>query len=127
VNRLLIIGNAEREAAQRLVEYASKPENIYYPGQGVRVPGNDPNHTLQLMDFRCVFSYTGMDGMVWKHLSISVPAKGKLPSPVAVQEIAHLFGIGGTVDEWAERGHVSPNKAENCIVVAQPIPPISEA
>lgn len=117
--RVLVIGNKEREAAQKLVEFASKPENHYVPGPEVKwVPGDHPEYVLHLGDYRCVFTITEDHGL-WRHLSISVPARGKLPHFAATEEIAHLFGITGTVREWAEAGHVSPHESENCIVIVQ--------
>lgn len=118
--RVLVIGEAEKEAAKRLVEYAEKPENHYKPGPDAKVPGDDPSYVLQLYDFRCVFTITESKDGVWRHLTISVPAKDKLPHPAAVEEIAHLFGIEGTVEEWAKKGHVAPHEQDHCIVVVHP-------
>jgi hypothetical protein len=124
--RILVIGEAEKEAASRLVAFAERPENRYKPGPrddtgpGDKVPGDDPNYRLQLWDYRCVFTITETPQGVFRHLSISVPAKDKLPHPGAIEQIAPLFGIEGTVEEWARKGHVAPHENENCIVVVAP-------
>jgi hypothetical protein len=120
---VLIIGEAQKEAARRLFEFAMRPENHYKPGPGVGVPGDDPNYVLQLFSYRCVFTITESASGVYKHLSISVPAKDKLPHPAAVEEIAHLFGIKGSVDDWASKGHVSPHANEHCVVVVSEFKP----
>lgn len=119
--RVLLISEAEKEAAHRLFAFAARPENVYRPGPGVPVPGDNPNYVIRFNTYRCVFTFTDMGRAVFKHLSISVPAKDKLPHPAAVEEIAHLFGIKGTLDEWAKKGHVSPHHDEHCVVVVQEI------
>ncbi len=116
--RALVIGNAEREAAKALVEFTTQPENHYKPGPGAKVPGDDPRYVAHFGTYRCVFTITEMPDGLWRHLSVSVPAKDKLPHPAAIEEIAHLFGIAGTVEEWAKDGLVAPNGVEHCVVVA---------
>jgi hypothetical protein len=121
VNRILVINDEVREAARQLVEFASKPENVYHPGPGATVPGDNPNFVLQLGDYRCVFTITD-NKRLWKHLSVSVPAKDYLPNPAAFEEIAHLFGITGSLDEWARRGIIAPHARDNCLVIVQEHP-----
>jgi hypothetical protein len=60
---------------------------------------------------------------LYKHLSISVPALGKLPHPAAVSEIAALFGITDSIEDLVKKGLVSIHETENCIVVASPYQP----
>jgi hypothetical protein len=117
--RVLVVGEAEKKAAKEVVAFAMRPENLYRPWE-MPSPGDNPNHTLRLWDFRCVFTITASQkGEMYKHLSISTPAAGpgKLPHTAAVEEIAHLFSIEGTVEEWAKDGHVYPHARENCVVV----------
>ncbi len=127
--RVLVIGEAEKEAAAKLVAFATKPENFYSPfakqnaDAVVKIPGNDPNHVLQLGDYRCVFTITITPSGKFRHLSISVPAEDKLPNPHAVMEIAKLFGIQGTLQELAQKGHIGPNEHEHCVVLGEEYEP----
>jgi hypothetical protein len=123
--RILVIGEAEKEAASRLVAFAERPENHYKPPAPNDTapgpaPGDNPNFVVRFLDYRCVFTITETPQGIFRHLSISVPAKNRFPHPAAIQEIAHLFGINGTVEEWASKGYVSPHGYENCIVVVAP-------
>lgn len=118
--RPLITTPEVREAVQKLVEFAAEEVNWYQPGQPL--PGDDPRHCIDLSTYRCVFSLTQMpDGSLYRHLSVSVPAKDKLPNPVAFNEIARLFGFPD-MDDSLHIGHeVAHNEEEGCIVTAFPV------
>lgn len=103
--RLLSISPDVRQAADRLREHAEKPENWFRPGppetwgrlqgSGLR-PGDKPEHHLQIpFGFSCVFSWTiasfGGKPTVVRDLSVKVP--DAIPNPIAVYEIAELFGF----------------------------------
>lgn len=118
--RALVLGDTERQAAHDLALFAARPENHYVPNQSAFVPGDDPRFRLRLglrEDFRCVFSFTRTPSGLYRHLSISVPS-ADYPHPIAVTEIARLFGFKGELGDW----QVNLNKDEHCIVVAQRIP-----
>ena len=114
--RILIIDEAAREGAARVVEYASRPENLYVPGPGAKAPGYDPGHVLRLGDYKMVFSLTKVpNGDIYRHFSMSVPARGKFPHPAAVEEVLELFGfVGGLKQSQADL-----NEEEGCVVAAQ--------
>lgn len=120
--RVLVVGAEERAAVTRLVASAERPENHYIPGSTYEIPGDNPLYVIWLGDYRCVFTITKSDGRLWRHLSVSVPAKNAFPNHAAIEEIARLFGITGTVTDWARKGHVMPNHNEGCIVVVQEYP-----
>jgi hypothetical protein len=107
--RVLIIGPEERNAAAKLTAFALT--SPFTPGPGVKAPGDDPRHSMQLGDFRCVFSFTRIDGKLYRHLSVGMlDQKAPLPNPLAVQEIAHLMGFEGFLSEWrvgVMRTHIS--------------------
>ena len=116
--RPLIIGPEERAAAVRIIAYAEK--HPYYVGDAM-VPGNIPQHVLiWTSGYRAVFSMTASGGVLWKHLSVSVPEL--LPNPEAVKVIGVLFGfssepVGRSVfpTSWG----VELSKQERCVVVVE--------
>ena len=117
--RPLVIGPEDKEVANRLMEFASKPENLYRVGETRTTPGDDPRYVIKLFQgFRAVFTHTLLaDGRLYRHLSISVDKKNKLPHPAAVVAIAHLLGLEGGLKDW----QVEPNRLESCITVVQQI------
>lgn len=117
--RMLIISEAEKEAAHKVAEFAARPENHYRPGPSVKPPGDDPRFVLRLgvaNDFRCVFSFTESHGL-YRHLSVSVPDPKAAPNPAVVVEIAHLFGFKGTLEDW----DVALDRAHGAVVVLQKV------
>lgn len=115
---VLIVTDAEREAAHKVAMYAALPEHHYKPGPGVPSPGDDPKHTVRFASFRCTFSFTQFSKVgLFRHLSISVSDPKKYPHPVAVEMIANLFGFKGQLEDW----QVGPHEREHCIIVAQPV------
>ncbi len=115
--RILIIDEHAKSQASRVVDYASRPENLYVPGPTAKTPGDMKEHTLYFGDYRVVFSLTKdvRTSKIFRHLSMSVPAKGALPHPVAVNEIIGLFGFRGGMDNC----YIDISQEENCIIVAQ--------
>lgn len=115
--RILIIDDYAKSTAAKVVEFASRPENLYRPGSAAKIPGDTKEHILQLGDYRIVFSLTKdpVSSEVYRHISMSVPTQGSFPHPAAITEILNLFGfIGGL-----ENCQVNVSQVENCIVVAQ--------
>ena len=118
--RPLIIGPEAKAEAARVRAHAEA--NHYHLGQAT--PGDDPRYVARLGTYRAVFTVTHVDGLLYRHLSVSVPSK-KYPNPAAVFMIADLFGFTGWSpdapfahgDEWIMNVH----KQEHCVVVAQPI------
>jgi hypothetical protein len=115
--RVLIIDAQVKEAASKVVEFATNPENLYRPGPNAKIPGDVKEHILQLGDYKVVFSLTKdpLTGEVYRHFSMSVPDQGSLPHPIAVNEVLDLFGFIGGLDNC----QVNVSQVENCIVVAQ--------
>jgi hypothetical protein len=118
MTRVLVIDDIARAQAARVLAHAEA--NPYRPGDPV--PGNQPGFVAHFGDYRSVFTYTHANRRIFRHLTVSVPTPGKYPSPIAVFEIANLFGFTGhdgmsvtpPLDwTWA----VKP--AEHCIVVLQ--------
>jgi hypothetical protein len=117
--RILIIGPPELEAIARVVDFASRPENLYRPLDPTpKTPGNDPGYMLHLGDFRIVYSLTQSNTVtIFRHLSVSVPNSEMLPHPAAVEAIMERFGFAGGLNNCEVIGH----PAEHCITVGQPI------
>jgi hypothetical protein len=97
---VLIVGPEERAAVAAVMEYAARPEN-YWVGKGL-APGQKPEHCVLLGLVRAVYSVDVLpvanpqvpSGMI-RHLSISslTAPKGKALHPIAVYEVAMLFGF----------------------------------
>lgn len=97
--QIIALTQSVLDRVKEVVEYASRPENVYRPGPGARIPGDVPEHVAILGDFRCVFSFTDVRDELYRHLSISIKT-GTMPNPVLVQEIARLYGFTGTFEDW---------------------------
>lgn len=138
--RALIISDGIVQRIREVVAHASQRDHWYDPtnrtdGWLDRLPGNNPEHCVTIPDnYRCVFSYSiSGNKQVWRHLSVSVPAKGAMPSPEAIITIAPLFGFTGKVnlqkaldrtpdmfpDSWMV--HVQSGNVidDDCIVLAE--------
>jgi hypothetical protein len=123
--RPLVINDKAKAAVAEVVAHAMDEQNYYEPGISNQPPGDDPRHVVLLNTYRCVFSITkAPDGSLFRHLSVSVPAKGKYPNEFAVLAIADLFGF---VPKWDGKSRfpdgwiIGPNKDDECVVVAQPL------
>jgi hypothetical protein len=126
--RMLALSPENKKTAEAIVEYASKPEHYYKPPTDW-VPGDQPEYTCRINDYRCVFTITEQkDGKRFRHLSMSVPAAGKLPNVVAACTIATWFGFTGApmYEDIATRPgldwQVHISEEERCIVLAQLLP-----
>jgi hypothetical protein len=119
--RALVIDAAARAAVQKIVDFAAKPENWYKPGPNCKPPGDDPNYVVRLDTYRCVFTFTEDPNtkVLFRHLSISVPAMGMYPNPVAVNEIGLLFGFPDMNAKL--HAQIVANRVDNCIVMAHPV------
>ncbi len=132
MHRPLMIDDRTMAAASKVREYAEKREHWYVVDAHMhgktKCPGDMPEHTVIISTYRCVFSYTRIaTGQVYRHLSISVPVKGKYPNPVSAYALAQLFGFTGwDLDTWDGRSQEFPadwsvgkNAKQQCIVMAQ--------
>jgi hypothetical protein len=122
--RPLLIDDRARAAVGKVVEHALKEENYYEPGISPQPPGDDARHVVLLNTYRCVFSITRdlKGARLYRHLSISVPAKGKYPNVFAAFSIAELFGLSGWVGETPEPPvdwMVGTDRGDECVIVAQ--------
>jgi hypothetical protein len=123
--RALVIDEEAKAKAARVVAYARA--HPYDPNRGtdsaVAIPGENPQHVVELNSFRCVFTHTySHDPAAWfRHLTISVPSKD-YPNPFAAYTIAELFEFTGWDGHSAEPPtgwSIAVNKDEHCIVLAQ--------
>lgn len=118
--RALVVNDAARAAVDKVLSYATEAEHWYYPNKGQPPPGANPAHVTELNTYRCVYSITVDDkGVAFKHLSVSVPAEGALPHPLAFSQIAELFGFKDPLVPGCNE--VAVSRIENCIVIAKPI------
>lgn len=117
----LTIDDGARAKVARVLAHAET--HPYRPPYGTP-PGDDDRFVARLNDFRAVFSFTYSGGVIWRHLSISVPGT-KYPNPFAVYTIADMFGFTG----WDQRTIEPPpagwamdmNAQERCIIIAQAV------
>jgi hypothetical protein len=122
--RPLIIDETVKTRVREIVDFAAS--NHYYPGRSEVMPGDDPRHTVYLLSYRCVFSFTvDPEGELFRHLTVSVPGK-KYPNPFAFFIIAELFGFTGwdgqslkPPSDW----QVGPHQVDRCVVAIQPVKP----
>jgi hypothetical protein len=120
--RVLTINDGTRAEIARVLTHAHA--NHYHPGPGAKPPGDDERFVAKLDSYRAVFSLTHADGIVYRHLSISVPGKS-YPHPFAVFTIASLFCFTGrderTVEPPPDGWLIDLNQRDHCIVLAQPM------
>lgn len=83
------------------------------------VPGHDPRHTLQIDDYRLVYSITQDRSIRLRHLSASIRNQERLPHPAAIEEIIRHLGYVGGLASCEAYAH----PVEHCIIVVQPIAP----
>jgi len=119
--RVLNIDAAAIECAKTILAYAEK--NPYRPGQGGIAPGHDPNLVAIFNEIRVAFSFTHLEGDVFRHVSISVPEAGQYPNPMIALAIADLFGFTGWdhTAEIPEGWTGGVNQDEGCVVFIQKI------
>ncbi len=119
--RVLVIDTVTKEAVRKVVDFASKEANWYNPLKEGPIPGNNPNHCVYLNKYRCVFSLTKMEDVIYRHLSVSIQGEDELPHPTAFDTIAQLFGFP-PMDSNTHQGYeIAHKKEEGCIVAAFPI------
>lgn len=93
------LGPPEREAIARIVEFSTRPENVYDPGPDVPDPPM-AGHCITLGNYRVNFTISrgarAGEPMLFRHLSIANwPRRdGHLPSLFAVDDAAQAFGFG---------------------------------
>jgi hypothetical protein len=120
--RPLVIDDTARAKVAAVLAHAEK--NHYR--EGGPTPGDDPRFVAHLDTYRAVFSFTNVKSRTYRHLSISVPAKG-YPNPIAAFFIADLFGFTGydqnTPTLPGTTWLLLVNKDEHCVVIVEPIMP----
>jgi len=120
--RALLIDDKAKAEVARVVAYAM--DHPYHPSRTKSVPGDDPGHVVYLQTYKCVFTFTHSSGKVFRHLTISVPAKDKFPHPIAAFMIAEMFGFTG-YDDKHKPGAPGPDwmvdvkNNEGCVMLAQ--------
>jgi hypothetical protein len=126
--RPLILDAETKQSVQRVIDFASLPENTYIPANNAQPPGDNPQYVAQLNSFRCVFSITESKGKRFRQLSVSIPSK-LFPNAIAVFTIASLFGFtGGTIieditTEPCASWQIAIDENAHCIVVAEELKP----
>jgi hypothetical protein len=119
--RPLIIDDHALAEVARVVTHAEA--HHYRAGQPA--PGDNPNFVADLSTYRCVFTFTESDQLLWRHLSISVFPSDKYPNPAAAFMIADLFGFTDwdqqTIDKAPDSWLVQVDEDDHCITLAEPI------
>lgn len=128
MSHLLIVDANYITACKKVVNFAAKGRNWYRPKEGKPPPCDLPGYSIQLLSYRCVFSFTVHERALYRHLSISIPNE-KYPNPFAFLAIAKMFGFTG----WDGKNDRPPrdwffdvNEREHCIVAAQIVGPANE-
>jgi len=122
--RPLNVNKEQQEAIDHLVRFARQPDAWFEAFRSRWIPGDNPQYVLHVDTYRCVFTYTLMpDGSVHRHLSVSVP--DAYPNPIAVFQLAVMFGFKGGKDQSGiccgpgDDWQIALNEQEHCVVVAQ--------
>ena len=129
--RPLVIGPDEKQRIAHLVDFASDRAHWYHIDKSGWTPGDMPEYVLDLWTYRCVFTWSvSPQGIVLRHLSVSVPAAGKFPRPFALFTIADLFGFTGWdgLKEELPQGwmaHIDQDAPIPNAVLAQPMPEVT--
>jgi hypothetical protein len=115
--RILIIDDEFKRKASEVLAYACLSENLYRPGLDAKIPGDDPKHVVVTGDYKIVFSltYIRSEDTVYRHFSMSVANRSRLPHPVAIEEVLSFFGFFGGLKMCM----VDVNEREGCVVVVQ--------
>ncbi len=94
----MLIGPEIHEAAAQVLAYArSHPIDarriLHLLSHPEDAPGHTPGHVLEIpVGFRVVFTIEQQPDHGWcRHLSMSVPVKGRYPQQVAVEMVMSLF------------------------------------
>ena len=121
------VGELEVEA-RRIREHAEKPENYYWPGAGVRAPGDDPRFVFRSGPYTFVFSLTVTSSGILRQLSVSTSKSGMIPQPVVVWTAADLLGFTGATSKALTGAVTAPaddwlvHESGTGLVVQQPYP-----
>lgn len=130
--RPLFLDDAFKEACRQLREFAERRENWYVLDENLEapfVPGDRDEYVLRTeFGYRVVFTITHAPSQreqPFRHMTISVPAEGKSPNPVAVFTVAHHLGFTGAKvedDVATEPGRwaLATDWDDECIVVQEP-------
>lgn len=127
--RLLQLSPENRAKVDVVVEFASRPENVFDIAKAEFIPGDRPEYTVDVDTYRCVFTISCIDGLRFRHLSMSVRGeRGALPNRLAAFTIATWFGFTGATMEkdvavkpgpyWS---YSSVEHPMHCVVFAEPL------
>lgn len=95
---VLILTDDDRRRAHDLATFAARPERWYRPG-GPRPHGGAAGQQVSLQGYRCLFTWSVLQGVPHRHLSVA----GERPPPQHhLVVLATAFGFTGWKD--AERG-----------------------
>jgi hypothetical protein len=127
--RALVMDDEAQRKVDTVVAYAmSHPFSPAKDSDPRKAPGNNPQLTVHLNSYRCVFSFSFIEGNLFRHLTISVPQDagkpGAYPSPEATSMIAGMFGFtnsdaGMLANVLAGRWQAAPNKEDVCVVLLE--------
>lgn len=124
----LLINDQEKSKAAKLLEFASKPENIYDADCPTFIPGERPEYVEMFGEIRCVFTITRSKSHAFRHISFSIPTRRTVPGTEIVCTLATWFGFTGGVisrdvcvgpgPDWV----IGPDTDGIAVVLLQPLP-----
>jgi hypothetical protein len=126
--QILELGDEAKKKVDAIVEFAQQEANWYDPKPGAKPPGLDARYRCFLGTYRCVFSFTidRRAKKVYRHLSISVPTRGRLPQPPVAVLIAKMFGFTGDAHpdklvplDWMVHVQTDHLVDDDCVVLVQ--------
>ena len=96
---LLVIDDAAKAAIKAVIDYAQ----LHHYDNAMRerglAPGNDERFVARISNYRAVFTLTEAGEKLFRHLSVSVGDRQRLPHPIACCMLASEFGFIG----WSEK------------------------
>lgn len=129
MDRVLYIGPKEREAIDKLVDFAEKHRiNKDLMQKSMKrewAAGDDPNYICYIeAGYRIVYSIEEQPIGWCRHLSVSVDDPQKSPHPMAVEMLMKEFGFRGGIQEcinvWIEENvHLSTGQIVNAVNALQ--------
>lgn len=102
--RPLVIGNNEKERLKQVKEYAethpfSVDDILDMMNRELGGAGTDPNHQCIIpFDYQVIFTVENQPHGTVRHLSMSVPGRGRFPNPHACQMVMDELGFLNKID-----------------------------
>lgn len=93
--RMLNLDDENRERAAAVTTFAERPENWYHPQEDSWCPGDRPEFVVFIDTLRCVYTHTVVEGVHYRHLTVSIESRTRQLHPIPFFTLATFFGFTG--------------------------------